>query len=496
MSEERRARGSSPSEDDVVARLRAADPAVGAEPDLDALRVAVGERVRTDAGEDAGEVTGQAGARRTDELAAARARRWTSWPARAAAVAAAALVVGGGGGYAIGASGGGGAGADTAAEVTALPPISLDGGGRGGGAGGDSAGAAVPEGADIAAEGIAPQSSAAGDTASSAGMTLPYQSGRTVFHQSGLSDEAGTAEVWGLDAPAAYTREAAAAAAEALGVSGEPREQDWGWEVGPQDGTSATLSLGLDGTVGLSYWDPATDPWACQVGTSEAEQAVEDAAEGGGDVGIEPAPAQECGERDLGPAPDGDAAVSVLRDAMTALDVDVDAFEFAVEDWGDDHYRYVTAYHVVDGRQTGLQWSASLTGGGLQSLHGFTAPVVPLGEYAVVSPSEAADRLGDPRFHVGWGPVTWLEGRDPYVAMEQRGQAWEPTLPSTPSAGAAVSWPVDEVTIVEARLGVAHHSAPDGAAMLVPSYELVGDDGSVWSVIAVADEHLDMATGR
>src|SRR5690606_24884530 len=81
----------------AVARLRAADPAAGAEPDVSALRATVDERRL------AGATAGTTAAPR-DDLAAARARRWSRW-APLAGAAAAALVIGTGGGYAIGAAG-------------------------------------------------------------------------------------------------------------------------------------------------------------------------------------------------------------------------------------------------------------------------------------------------------------------------------------------------------------------------------------------------------
>jgi hypothetical protein len=68
----------------------------------------------------------------------------------------------------------------------------------------------------------------------------------------------------------------------------------------------------------------------------------------------------------------------------------------------------------------------------------------------------------------------------------------EPTVPATVQPGAAIDWPVQQVTITSARLGVSLITQADGAALLVPAYELTGSDGSVWSVIAVAEDSLDL----
>jgi len=69
----------------------------------------------------------------------------------------------------------------------------------------------------------------------------------------------------------------------------------------------------------------------------------------------------------------------------------------------------------------------------------------------------------------------------------------EPTVPATPGAGSPLAWPVQEVTLVSARLGVALTTLPTGASVLVPTYELADADGTTWSVIAVVDDQLDFS---
>jgi len=66
--------------------------------------------------------------------------------------------------------------------------------------------------------------------------------------------------------------------------------------------------------------------------------------------------------------------------------------------------------------------------------------------------------------------------------------------PATPVPGASVSWPVTNVQIVSARLGLASQYQPDGSVLLVPAYEFTDSNGGTWSVIAVAESHLDFAT--
>ncbi|GGC04659.1 hypothetical protein GCM10010972_17330 [Cellulomonas carbonis] len=434
---------------DPEARLRAADPGAASEPDLVALRAAVDARVA---------------AAPADQLAR---RRRVPLAARVAAVAAAALVVGGGGGYAVGAA---------QRDDAPAPAIAVEG---------------APEGAPAEDRlAVGPQAASAAGAAESAGsdavgdMAAPGWSGRATFTASGLSDERTTGRAWSFDAAAAFTEQTVADAAAALGVDGTPALVDGMWSAGPNDGTAATVQLYPDGTGSFSYYDPTKDPWACgDVPVTEG---------GGEDVSSSDLPVEPCTQRDLGPAPTTDEAAAQLTDALGRLGVDTEAYEVVGEEWGDEQWTYATAHQVVDGRRSGLQWSASFTGAGLQSLYGSLAPLVDLGEYDVVSPTEAVERLSDPRFASGGMPIAYAEGSEPRV--EEAPSA--PEVPGSLEPGSSLAWRVDEVTIVEARLGGALHTLTDGASVLVPTYELVSDSGAIWSVLAVAEEHLDFGAGR
>lgn len=464
--------------EELVARLRAADPAAQAEPDLTALRAAVDAARAADAEAPARVVAVP------DELAARRARRWTGWPARVAGVAAAAVLLGGGG-YALGAAHDGDSGGDLVAGGAA-PAISLQ---NGAGADGGSsenlteAQGTGPKTADV------PRVAGGGDSAFWSG------SGRTVFTASGLSSDPTSLRGYGFDSVGAFTQDAIARAAAALGVPGTPELRDGSWVVGPDDGTGPSVSLYPDGTVSLSYYDPGKDPYSC-VATTKVGGA-EPASPGGSTSDVVPVP-DPCQQRDLGAAPEGDAAAAVVRDTLSALGADPASFELTVDHSADSpEWTYVTAFGVLDGQRTGLSWNAQLTGAGLQSLYGSTAALVDLGEYPVISPVEAVQRLTDPRFGSGYfGPL--FRANDGLVgAATDTAVAPEPVTPTVPPSatpGTVVAWPVDHATIVQARLGLALQTQPDGVALLVPSYELTSDAGDVWTVIAVADSSLDFGT--
>ncbi len=474
------------ADDAAVARVRAADPAADATPDLPRLRARLHDAtgVALGAAGDAPDATATASAGR-DDLAAARARRRPARWLQVAAVATGAVLVGTGG-YALGAAG---------ADDPAARPIALQ--------------------ARPGAEAGVGAATEAADAARS--MIAPGFGGRTTFRGEGLPTAAGEARAWAFDATAAATADAARRAAEVLGVAGEPRGE-WGqWVVGMADGTGPSVTVGGDGMANLWFYDPTRDPSACRSGLPERPDAGTGAGVDGSsaataepaapDVSIlpvpQPAPADPsvC---DPGATPTGDAAVAAARDLVGRLGVDTAGFEFAVtEESGVPGLVLVQGTQVVDGTQTGVAWSVGLAGEGVQSASGPLAPLVELGTYDVVGAAEAVDRLNDPRFGASFGGVMPLaraategtaaqDGTALAVPVEPEPAPAEPTVPPVPAPGSPIAWPVQEVTLVDARLGVTLLSTPDGASLLVPAWELTDADGQTWSVVAVAEDQLDL----
>lgn len=501
--------------DEAFARLSAADPAGDTHLDTTALRAEVARRTAAvgaatavppavppaDGTETMDGMEGADGVEEMDGTAVPGAsvttlasRRRTRWLQAAAVAAGVALV--GSGGYALGSQ-------DDA--TVAADAITLGG-------------AAAPEAASA--------DSAAG---SATDMRIAPGFGlRAVFTASGLSDDAGTGRSWALDAAAVFSAETAARVASVLGVAGEPTLQWGSWTVGPQDGTGPTVSVQPDGTASISYYDPTRDPWSCAASSSDetgggastssgaaadpdaapaepgAAETSGGAAEQPGATTIDPAPPSAtlpaC-EPALGDAPAGDAAVAATRDVLGSLGVDPGMFEYEVGDsGGDSRATSVSAFAVVDGQRTGLSWSVTLVGEGVQSLFGSLAPLVELGEYPVVGAATAVGRLNDPRFGAGSGGVMPL-AREAVadtateVAPDTTAVApsEDPTVPATVRPGSTIPWPVQQVTITGARLGLTLLTQADGAAVLVPAYELTDSDGTAWSVIAVDESSLDLA---
>lgn len=471
-----------PTPDVAFDRVRAADPAASTVADLPALRQAVTARAASGATDASG--VADLGAAR-DARAARRPARWLQV---AAAVAGVAVI--GSGAYALGRGD---------APTPAAAPITLDTAGRG----------AAPM---AGAESLAAVQDAVATT-----MIAPGFWGRTVFTGSGLAEEGGSARAWTFDPASVFSQETAERVAGELGVEGAATQQWGAWTVGPQDGTGPNLQLQPDGLASVSYHDPTRDPWGCVRSAPDTPDVAP--AEPGTDV-VEPdGPATSglaVGEGDPGlgalppctseaAAPSAEDASAQTRDLLGRLGVDAGGYELEVAtDTGQPAATTVYAHQVLDGQRSGVSWSLTFVADGVQALYGSLAPVVELGEYDVVSPAAAVERLMDPRFGSSPAGVMPLAGQvralqEPMVATEDLGAVppdgagQEPTVPPLTPAGSPISWPVQEVTLTSARLGLAMVAQADGSSVLVPSYELTDDEGAAWSVVAVADEGLDFA---
>jgi hypothetical protein len=392
-------------------------------------------------------------------------------------------------------------------------------GGRHRGADATSNGAMAQGSSGRAASGGAAASGSPADMPTAAPGFVAY-GGRTVFTGAGLSTQAGTATAWAFDASSAATAATAAHVAATLGVTGQPRA-DWGaWLVGPGDGSGATVRL--DGSGNLSYYDPGRDPWRCQAssGAGAAGSGVSSGAAvppNGPDAGPAPAPqpAPTMVARPVDPSvcttgatPTGAAATSRARAVLTSLGVDTSGTQVRVDDGNEKGTGSAAAYvgvafqQVIDGRLTGMTWNVTLVGDGVQAVNGTLATLVTLGTYPVISPAAAVDRLNDPRFGAGGGVAYAMGSATSGAGVAVPGDvasapaatastAAAPTAPPAPQPGTAIAWPVRRVTLVSAQLGVALTGQSDGTQTLVPAYVLTDASGATWSVVAVADDHLD-----
>ncbi|TFD16593.1 hypothetical protein E3T26_03875 [Cryobacterium sp. TMT1-21] len=419
---------------DLVARLRAADPAG----DVEARAGFADEVVARMTGSEAEPMAGSAPAA---DLAQARASRRPRWLPFVAVAASIAIV--GGAGYGIGATTGG----PMSLADGAAPPITLQSNWG-------------PE--SVTQGGIEPAvgSGAATDQKMSP-LTYPYGSGRNAFSASSLGTQTGTAQSYAYDPRSASSSDKVTALAAALGIGLPVELRDGRWVAGPQDGSAPSLSVSLDGMLSFYFQNPEVNPWQCE-----------------GDQVCEP----------TGEPPSEDAAIGALRALLVAAGRDPATFEFTSQVWEGSPTRAAEAKPVIDGQQLDQGWSLEMAEDGVVSANGALADVVALGMYPVVSEQGGFERLSDPRFS-GAPTVLPMALRDQALTTEEWVAPMEP--PATPVAGTSVSWPVNKVEIVSAQLGLASQWQPDGSVLVVPAYAFTDAEGGTWSVLAVEESMLD-----
>ncbi|MBU4337353.1 MAG: hypothetical protein KJ548_12375, partial [Actinobacteria bacterium] len=348
-----------------------------------------------------------------------------------------------------------------------------------------------------------------------------FGSERRTFTGEGLSQEAGLAHVWAFDAASAIDLAAVTKAAQALGVEGEPTAQWGSWVVGSSDGAGPSLSVGGDGQANLSYSDPST--WCTSGGDATvmpvepATGTVEGSSSGSGDGtsadgtdGTDGTDATDGGDGTDGtdgsvgesPCPatglSSDDAIARAHDLLTAVGVQLGDAELTAT--GSDGSMWVQADQVVEGRTTGVSWSVSYVGETVQSVWGPLAPLVDLGEYALVSPADAVARLADPRFTSSGlmmplaakadgvtadgvtadGSTSDVESSDQDAASPDSTspdstssdstssdpvspeETTEPTAAPVPTAGAPLDWGVQQVVLVSSELTLSTATLGDG----------------------------------
>lgn len=194
-------------------------------------------------------------------------------------------------------------------------------------------------------------------------------------------------------------------------------------------------------------------------------------------------------EVDLGPAPlvgkpmTADDARQAAQSLLAQLGVDPDEVDWQVAT--EDATTTVTAWETLGGRRTGLSWTLALAPRGrVVHASGFAGTLQPTRAYPLVGAASAVVRSNRP----GWsafGPSL--------VAAAVPGSAPTPSVSATSYGDRPlIVGDVRTLVITGAELGLAQHRQPDGALLIVPAYLLTADDGSTWTVLAVADSYTDL----
>ena len=436
---------------DPLERLRAADPAAG----LEARDGFADEVVAT--GRPTPRRHGDAGKRVTG-LGAERARRRPTW-LQLAAVAASLLVVGAAG-YGIGATTGGA----TNLADGAAPPVSLQSG-RG-------PKARMPGGAERADAGAA-----AGRQKMSglrrADMMFPYGVRPQSLQRVGPLDVGGRRRgVWVRCARGIERRDRRRARRRRSGSRGRPS-----WRMAPG---RRTAGRHRPGALGVARRHPrllVLGPAGSIRGSAPTSPTMTE-------------PASSRARREI---PSEEAAIDALRSLIASTGRDPGAYEYTSETWegavtriGPGLARHRRAAHRpgVDAGALERRACSAPPVRWPKSCHSATTPVV--------SEQEAFDRLSDPRFGAQMTNLP-IAMRDAPASLRGVGAA-DGAAGRRRAPGAALSWPVNQVEIVDARLGLASQWQPDGSVLVVPAYEFTDAGGGTWSVIAVADSMLDFAT--
>lgn len=489
-------------EDEALARLRAADPASGAHPDLHRIS----QRLRGQTPLDSGS-GGFAFSDTSDTAVRVHdpdVRTGRGGILVAAAVAALAL---GGGGYALGTT----AGDDNTPTVAASDSSSDDANS----AVTHDSGPALDQGVSAAAEGGAVDMS--GDEAMSeegmgggggyAGPVIPVAG-------EGLSTERTTGTVYGASADSAGPGEELTdllqGYADRLGIEGTVQDEDghFAHVIDSADGRNlAAYSNGA--TSSLDYTNPTLDPWCEDMRTQMADSGEDYGWFGYGSGG----PADiTCTE--LGPRPDDATALATAEEFLAQLEVDYSGYTLQVQTYDPEIYgtqegdgAYATSApgesHPLGPENTSTEVIVSTTDGPLEGYHDWHLSVtsegvsyasiqfgdyVELGDYPVISPAEAVERVNDVRFQQLGAYIPTLDYYDESGYYEE----WVEPEPLPPIApGELIPYPLTESAVTTAELHTGIVSLWDGTEFIVPVYDLSDGQGNHWQVMGLAEEALD-----
>ncbi len=266
-----------------------------------------------------------------------------------------------------------------------------------------------------------------------------------------LPDTPATASGYRVTDAGLIGADVAASLAAAFGVAGEAVAVDGGWLVGSDDGSGPSLRVADDPLVSWSFSDPAAS-------------AASDAA------------------KPLGP----DRAAELASNLLAGVGVEVDAVAWQVDRY--DAGTTVTAWQLVDGSRSHLNWQVVFgNGAAVSGVSGFAASLEEVAGYPVVGAATAVRRSALPTWAV-IGPTPVFETvaeTEPAVVATATPVRPEPT-PDRP----ALRVPLSGIVVTGAELGLAQYWQPDGDLLILPSYLLEGDDGSRWSLLAVAKEYV------
>ncbi|USQ80858.1 hypothetical protein NF556_04170 [Ornithinimicrobium faecis] len=493
-------------DDEVLARLRAADPAQGAHPDLHRLserlrgRTPLGSQQHDASGQGLDHAAGHSFSHTSDTAVRVQdphARTGRGGLLVAASVAALALA---GGGYAVGA---GVAGDDDPQGTVASQETDGPGDSR----------AAADDGAmeDHSSAESYSASEDSGGGGSFLGPVIPVAG-------EALSTERTTGEAY---APAGGASSGAADQlrpyAEGLGMEGEVQDYGSGADLTDSTDGRALNVYQQGGLTSFDYSNPALDSW-CQESMDQAKDLDYSPFGEGGPQEI------ECVT--LGDPPTDDQAIAEAQELLDRAGVDYAGYDFSVDSgfgWFgtdpalgdvasataepdslnlDEHYAMIADQLLADGEGTDVSviasdpdspvgdyrtWHFSVTSAGVSSASVQLGELVALGDYEVISPTEAVERANDVRFQQLGVYIPDLDYDE--LSYDEEWEEPEP-LPAV-QPGGSIPFPLGEATVTGAELHTGVLSLWDGTEFLVPAWNLTDADGNSWQVLGLTEDALD-----
>lgn len=515
-------------DDEALARLRAADPATGAHPDLHRISERLRGRTPLGTRTENGYQQASSGYSFSDSSTAVYVsdpgtRTNRSGLLVAASVAALAF---GGGGYVLGTSLADGA--DGPSGGTAAGTATADG------PEGSEAGQREGSSAELLGSSDAASGEAWGGDDGDASMGYESSSGGyygPVIPIAGdnLSTEPTTGAVYAVDQSGerADTRQILSQYAEGLGIEGDLEDGgDYASIVDSTDGRSLNIYTHGGGT-NVDYSNPAVDPYC------EDYQADIEASGGGwfGPGGPETITCLPAGDR-----PSDEAAIASAQDFLDSAGIDYSGYEFTVDmsyygevffgspdseghdeasatstpdssaitaapedvekylelmgaqGYGDEARDVAVIARSAEEPVKGYRsWHFSVTDQGISYASIQQGEFVSLGDYPVISPAEAVERVSDTRFQQIGAYIPDLE----YEAMYYEEEWTEPDPLPQVTPGDPIPYPITESQVTSAELHTGVVGLWDGTEFLAPVYNLTDDQGNSWQVLGLAEEALD-----
>lgn len=244
--------------------------------------------------------------------------------------------------------------------------------------------------------------------------------------------------------------------ARKFGIEGRPtRSEDGTWVVTPSRHALPRVRVEAGP---MATWTFDWMPQAVSASASTTAASTPAASTPAPSVPVSPVPVSPL---PVSPVLDGRAAEQVARSFLSSLGVPTDELDWQVEAIGAS--TVVTGWQVIAGQRTQAGWQMAFAADGqVTQASGFAATAVEMPGLPVLGPTAALAR-----------------------ARQSKWSALGPTLLATAPGPR-------KPVIVSADLGLAQFTQPDGRLLILPAYVLTAEDGSTWSLVAVADEALSL----